>query len=182
MEDQTKAHLEHALKWGLILGMTNIVIYLLGYIVDKTMITHWWYGLISLAINITLMVVPVVSKRKELGGVISLRDAFLICFVVIAGGSLLQSIFNYILYNLIDPGLSDFIKQKTIENMTSMMERFGAPQESIDKALENIQNTDFSQTPARIGKQYFFMVLFGGFIALIVAAILKRKQKTTDFE
>jgi tetrahydromethanopterin S-methyltransferase subunit G len=181
METENKSNIEHALKWGLILGMANIFIYLIAYIIDKSILTQWWMGLASLAINITLMIIPVTSKRKELGGFITFKDAFLICFIVIAGGALLQSVFNYVLYNLIDPGLSEYVKEKAIESATSMMEKFGAPQEEMEKAIEKLQNEDFSQTPARIGKQYAFGLLFGAVLALIVAAIFK-KQPKAEFE
>ena len=182
METQTKANVEHALKWGLILGMINIVVYLLVYLIAKDLIVNMWFGLSLLVANIFLLILPVTSKRKELGGLISFNDAFIICMLVFTGSALLQSIFNYVLYNLIDGGLSEFIKQKTIENTVSMMEKFGAPQDSIDKTLNDLQNQDFSQSPARIGKQFLVMIIMGGIISLILAAILKKTPKVTDFE
>lgn len=182
MENNNKANIEHGLKWGLISGMINIVITILAYAIDKSLLTQWWLGLTTLAINIALMVIPVTSRRKELGGFISFGNAFVICFLVLAGSALLQSVFTYILYNLVDPELSEFIKEKAIETATSMMEKFGAPQESIDKAIEEMQNENFAQTPARIGKQFFFGLLFGAVIALIVAAILKKNPKVPDME
>lgn len=180
MEDQSRANFEHALKWGLILGMTDIILNLIVYIIDKSILTSMWFGGITFIINITLMIVPVTQRRKELGGFIDFKDAFLICFVVIAGGALLQNVYNYFLYNMIDQGLAEYIKQKSIESATSMMEKFGTPQEAMDKAIEDIQNTDFNQTPARIGKQYFLMLIFGGVIASIIAAIFRKSPKTTD--
>ncbi len=182
MENQSKANIEHALKWGLILGMVNIAIYLLCYVIDKNILTQWWLGVGTLVINITLMIIPVTTKRKELGGLISFKDAFIICFVVLAGGALLQSVFNYVLYNLIDPSLSNFIKEKTIETTANMMEKFGAPQEQIDKTLSDMQNQDMSQNPARIGQQYLVMLLINAVISSIIAAIFKKNPKVTDFE
>ena len=182
MEDQTKANFEHALKWGLILGMTDIIIYLLAYIIDKSVMASMTLGLAMWVINIILLIIPVTIKRKELGGLISFNDAFVICFVVFIGGALLQTIFNYILYNLIDPGLTEFIKQKTIETTTALMEKLGTPQESIDKAIDDIQSKDFSQTPARISAQFLFMLVYGGIISLIIGAIFKRTPKITDIE
>ena len=182
MENQTKANFEHGLKWGLILGMINILIYLLIYLIDKNFLVSMWFSLISLVINITLLIIPITSKRKELGGFISFNDAFMICIIIFIGGAILQNIFNYILYNIIDPSLSEFIKQKAIESAQSMMEKFGAQQDAIDKTISDLQNQDFSQSPARIGKQFFFSILIGGVISLILSAILKKSPKITDIE
>jgi len=182
MENQTKANVEHALKWGLILGLINIVVYLLVYLIDKNLLVSMWYSFSSLALNIVLLILPIRIKRKELGGLISFNDAFIICFLVFIGGALLQNIFNYFLYNFIDTALAEFIKQKAIESSVAMMEKFGTPQESIDKALNDLQNQDFNQTPARISKQFFFSLLIGGVISLILAALLKKSPKINDFE
>ncbi|MFI5221612.1 MAG: DUF4199 domain-containing protein [Bacteroidia bacterium] len=181
MENHSKANIEHALKWGIILGMANILLYLLVYLISKSSLTSWWLGTFSLALNIFLLIIPVTIQRKEFGNEITFNEAFLICFITYAGGSLLQTIFTYILYNFIDPGLSEYIKTKAIEMTQSMMEKFGAPQDSIEKTLEKMQLEDFRQTPARIARQFLFMILFGGVISLILAAILKRKPKNTDF-
>ncbi len=182
MENQQKANLEYALKWGLIYGMVNILIYLLAYLINKPMMVEWWFGLLSLALNITILSFALIGRRKELGGLISFGDAFLVCFVVIIGGGLLQSVFNYVLYNIIDPSLAEYIKTKAIESATAMMEKFGTPQESIEKAIGDIDKKDFSQTPARIGEQYFFTIIFGGVIALIMAAIFKKNKKIIDIQ
>ena len=182
MEDQTKANIEHALKWGLILGMTDIMIPLLAYIIDKSLMVNTWVSISTFVINVILLIFSITTKRKELGGLISFNEAFIICFIVFLGSAIMQNIFNYVLYNLIDPGLSEFIKQRAIEATSSMMEKFGADQDGIDKALEKLQNEDFSQTPARVGKQFFFMMIYGAILSSILAAIFKRNPRVTDFE
>lgn len=182
MKNQSKANIEYALKWGVIFGMVNVLIYLLVYLIEKSLLVNMWFSITVFFINLFLLVYPLVSKRKELGGIISFNDAFLICFIIFLGGILIQNIFNYILYNFIDTGLAEYIKQKAIESALSMMEKFGAPQDKIDETLTKLQNEDFSQTPTRISKQFLFSILFGGAISLIIAAIFKRNPKDTNFE
>ena len=182
MENQTKANFEHALKWGLIFGLINIAAYLLMFLINKNMLVSMWFGSTTFIVNLALLIFSITSQRKELGGFISFNQAFIICFVVFIGGALIQNIFSYFLYNFIDPGLAEFIKQKAIETTSSMMEKFGAPQESIDKSIDDMQNENFSQTPARISLQFFYSIIYGGFISLILAAIFKKNPKVVDFE
>jgi len=182
MENQTKTTLEHGLKWGLIYGMANIAFFLIAYLIDKTLLVSMWFSGGIFIINLILLIFPVIAKRKEFKGLISFNDAFIICFTVFLGGALIQNIFTFFLYNFIDTGLAEFIKQQTIESTVSLLEKFNLEQDQIDKAISDIQSQDFTQTPARISLQFFYSMIYGGLISMILAAILKKAPKVSDFE
>jgi hypothetical protein len=180
MDNDKPTIVNQGLKFGLILGFANIAIYLLIYIIDRQLLVSGWIGAFVLLVNVVLMIWPVKNYKNIQGGVITFRDAFLVCFITLAGASLLSSVFNFVLYNIIDPTLPEFIKEKTIETTVSLMEKFNAPQEELDKAVEKLQAEDFSQNPGRIGKQYFGAVLFQTIPALIIAAVMRTKTKPVD--
>jgi hypothetical protein len=113
-------------------------------------------------------------------GIITFKDAFLICFIAIAGGILLGTVFNYFLYNIIDPGLADFIKEKSIEKTAALMERFGASQDVIEKGLADVEKQDFHMTPSKLGVTFLQGSIFGAIPALIIAAIMRTKTKPVD--
>lgn len=180
MDTQKPTLFHQGMKFGLILGFTQVVISLILYMIDKNLMVSFSVGAIMLIISIVLMVLPVRNYKSLNGGVIDFKEAFLICLITIAGGLLVTTVFNYLLYNVIDTGLADFIKEKSIEKTVALMEKLGSSQEDIEKGIAPLQAQDFSQSPARLGSQYFTSVLFGAIPALIIAAILRTKNKPVD--
>jgi hypothetical protein len=180
METQKNRLIQHGLQWGLILALVNIAIQAISYMINKQWLVSFWLGGISLVINIILLIIPVIKYRKELGGYIDFKNAFFVCLLVYLGSSLISTVFQYVLYNIIDPELSTYVKEKVLESTSSMMEKFGTPQEDMEKALADIEKQDFSQTPAKLGKQFLWGILFGGIISLIIAAILRKQPKIED--
>jgi tetrahydromethanopterin S-methyltransferase subunit G len=180
MENDKPTILNQGMKFGLILGLTQIAISLLLYLIDKTLLVSMWVGFTILVISIVLMVLPVKSFKKMQGGIITFKDAFLVCLATVICSLLITSIFNFVLYNVIDPTLADFIKQESIEKMASFMEKFGTPAEEIDKAITKIEAEDMSMSPARIGKSFIFGILFSAVVALIIAAIIRTKTQPVD--
>jgi hypothetical protein len=180
MENDKPTIMNQGLKFGLIMGFIQIAIYTLLYIVDKNLMVDFKVGLGIMIINIVLMVWPVRDYKKMNGGTITFKDAFIICVLTIAGGSLLYIIFSYFLYNIIDPSLADFIKEQSIEKTAGFMERMGVPQEEIEKGIARIEAQDFKMSPAKLSGTFFQTVLFGCIPALIIAAILRTKTQPVD--
>ena len=172
--------MNQGLKFGLINGFIQIAIYTILYIINKNLLVDFKVLLGILVISIALMVWPVRDYIKLIGGNITFKDAFFICLITIAGGSLLIIIFNYFLYNIIDPGLADFIKEQSIEKTVGFMERMGVPQDEIEKGIARIEEQDFKMTPSKLGAQFIQTVLFGCIPALIIAAILRTKKQPVD--
>lgn len=179
MEVQKPTLLQQGMKFGLILGFTQVVVYLLLYVIDKNLLVSFGVGAMIMVLSIILMVLPV-RNYKSITGVITFKEAFVICLITIAGALLITTVFNYILYNIIDTTLAEFIKENVIGKTASMMEKFGAPQEEIEKQITKLQAEDYSQSPGRLGIQYMSGVLFGAIPALIIAAILRTKNKPVD--
>lgn len=180
METHKPTIVNQGLKFGLILGFVQIAILLLLYMIDKNMLVSMWVGIVSFLIAITLLVLPVKNFKTLQGGQITFKEAFMVCIVTAAGALLLSSVFNFLLYNIIDPSLPEFIKQQAIEKATVMMEKFGSSQEDIEKALTSMESQDFSQSPSRLGSQYFWGVIIYSIPALIIAAILRTKPQPVD--
>jgi hypothetical protein len=180
MENEKPTLIHQGLKFGLILGFVQIATTTLLYVIDKNLLVNYKLMLLILVINVTLMVWPVRNYKKINEGTISFKDAFVICLLTVAGGLLLGTVFNYVLYNIVDTGLSDFIKDRSIEKTAALLERFGTPQEDIEKSIASIEAQDFNMSPSKLGGQLFQGVLLGSIPAIIIAAILRTKTKPVD--
>src|SRR5690349_21677413 len=129
----------HAIKFGGILAAISIVCVLLIYAVDYTIMAGFTFILIVLVIGIGFTIYSGVNYRNSIGGFIPYSKAYLHGFMVLAISGLVSTLFNILLYKVIDPDLSANLTDAIIANTEATMAKFGAPQESIDQALEKMR-------------------------------------------
>ncbi len=182
MDENKNPVMQQALKFGLIMGMFNVIIQLLFYMINKEWLVSLMMNFVILIVNIILVIYPIRQLKKQQGGLISFKDAFIMAFIIFAGSGLIGTVFQYILYAIIDPGLPEYVKQKAIENTVSMMEKFGSSQDDVAKAIEPLEQQDFKPNAKSLGTQYFWSILFSAFFALILGAIFKKSPKTEGLE
>ena len=60
-------------------------------------------------------------------------------YLVLVVSYVVGSLFNILLYNVIDPSLTEVVTELTIQNTIPMLESFGTPQEAIDAAVIEIE-------------------------------------------
>ncbi len=167
----------NALKAGLTIGLINIVITVLLYVVDSALFAKWWVGILILVLNLVLVIVFGIKYRNSIGGFIPFGKAFLHGYITLIAGALLGLIFNILLYNVIDPDLPGVITDASIEATGSMMQSMGAPSDSIDETLAELETT-MPQRFSTIGlvKQYGWTLLISAVVALITGLIVKKNE------
>lgn len=171
----TEAVKKNGLNFGLIVGVTSIVITSIMYAVDVKMFANYWIGICMFVVNLVLGIVAVAKAKKAMGGYISFKDAFTTYFMAMAIGAALGSIFMFVLFNLIDPGAKEIIMERVVEMTVSMMEGFGAKAEDIRKTVEDMKAIDNFGLVQQL-KSYIWGLLFYIIIGLIVAASMKRNK------
>lgn len=177
-ENQPKTSLySHALKWGSILGAVSIVLTILLYVIDFTLMVNWKTGLISLAVFIGLTIYAGINYRSEIGGFMPFGKAFLHGFLVFAVSGLISTIFNLILYHVIDTELPAKLTEATLEKTAEIMQAFGAPEDKIDEAMTQArERTDSQYTVYGLFKGYFFILIFSAVFSLITGLIVRKNQ------
>ncbi len=163
------------IKYGLILGFVNIGLNLILYFFNKEYMISFTYMFVILLVGIVITVLCVREWKRENGNIISFANAFLLCMLCVAIGNLLYTIYDYILYNFIDKELAGYLKEKVLDKTVGMMEKWGAPQESIDQTIEKMEREDFSRSGLSSLTNYLKGMLFQLIPALIIAAIMKKK-------
>src|SRR6187549_2336072 len=129
----------HAIKWGLISAACSIIITLLLYVVDYTLMVQIKFALFSLIIYLGIVIYGGIDYRKSVGGYLDFGPAYLHGLVIFALSGLVATIFNILLYTVIDPELPGKLVDASIENTRAMMEQFGAPADGMDEALEKVK-------------------------------------------
>jgi len=170
--------MNNAIKHGLILGAISIALTLVYYAIDYTLLVTIKIGLLSLLIFIGYAIYAGIAYRKEIGGFMSFKNAFVHGFMVFAVSALLSTIFNILLHTVIDPELGQKLTDVSVRNAEEMMRNFGMPEgEKMDEAIEKARTDAAGRyTLGGLALGYIWILIFSAVLALITGAIVKKKQ------
>jgi hypothetical protein len=160
-------------KPGLMAGGIAIILSLVFYLMDP----HFYLkfgSLISPLPMIYFMVQAALTEKKLNKGIISFKDAFRNSWVTYLIYSLMITIFAYILFNFIDPGLNEMVKETAIEAIEKMRSFMG--DEAADKAIESMES-GAAQNLASMALNFLIsLILPGAVFAAIIALIVKKED------
>jgi uncharacterized integral membrane protein len=169
--------LQHAFRWALITAGVSITYTMLLYIIDYTLMVQLKMLFIALAVYFGITIYAGVDYRKSIGGFLPYGKAFQHGFIILAVSGLFASLFNLLLYFVIDPELPQKLVDASLENTRAMMESFGAPEESMDEAMEKARESSAKQfTVAGMAMGYIWIAVFSAIMALISSLFVRRNQ------
>ena len=174
MEEKQKSVAANALQYGLFAGGAMIVYFLVLYIFNQ----HLNQALSSLGFIflIAAMAYGTFQYRQQyMNNFMNYGKAFTSCFLTGLFAIILTSIFNFIFYSFIDPGvvqqMLDIAREKMLEKAPNMSDQ------QIETALA--MQAKF-MTPVALS---IFGIIFGAIIStvvsLLVAIFLKREDKSS---
>jgi hypothetical protein len=169
MEKKNPSILINALNWGLIIGLASIVYSVILYMLN--LMFNQALGYASVLIIIAGLAIAMKSYRDNvLDGNMPFGKAFGFGMLIIIVAALLGSIFAYLLYAVIDPGLSERMREFTTEKMLQR----GVPEDQLDAILER---TAKFQKPLPVAITGLITSILGGVVlSLIMAAIFKKEE------
>ncbi|HET8858523.1 DUF4199 domain-containing protein [Marivirga sp.] len=182
MENEEQENIsQHAIKWGAILGLIAIIIMLTIYLIDITLIAKQAtvIGIVTFVVYLFILIYSGRDYRSKLGGYMSFGKAFTHAFVVLAIASFIVAVFNYLLYNVIDPEIVPILVEAQMTNIMQTMEALGGGTSDImDETAKGIKD---SYTLAGQAKGFLFSLIGAVIGALIIGAINKKKNKEEEF-
>ncbi len=183
MNEQAQSPIQSAVRPGIIQGLIFLVLTYVTYFIDSSYLASAYFGLIAMVIFFGLIIYFGKEFRKELGGFMSFGTAFKFSFFSILTSGLIGLIGSILLYHLIDPSLPQVLADITFESQLEMMESFGASPDSLaPEVLDDMREASASNFTL-IGqlKGFGFGLIAYAIIALILGAILKKRDKSLDF-
>jgi hypothetical protein len=183
MNEQAPSPIQSAVKPGLTIGLVTLVLSYLAYFVDSSYLASGYFGLVVLVLFFALIIYFGKEYRKEVGGFMSFGTAFKFSFFAILISGVIGLVGNILLFQVIDPTLPQVLGELTFESQLEMMEGFGQNPDSMPtETLEQMREASASSfTLAGQLKAFGFGLIFYAIIALILGAILKKKDKSLDF-
>lgn len=166
--------MSHNLKYGLTLGAISVVFNAAILLIDYHLLSSSWIGIIPIIINIIVLLIAGFELRKLHDGYLSFREAFVSTITIIAIGAAISVVFSILVYNVFAPDIADALHEDIINNTASMLEQFGADDEVIDQTIAQVEASNpFSVGNLLLG--YVYNLIGGLILALIIAAIVKKK-------
>ncbi len=158
---------KNGITFGLILGTISILITAAIYAIDLTLFTKWYVGVFGLIVSLIVGIMAVVSTKKKLGNFISFKEAFTAYFIMGVIAATMSVLFNIVLFNYVDPGAKETLKELTMKFTVDMMQNMGAPASATNEAIAKMQDQD-TYSPS----QQMFGLLVSFVLHAIVGAIL----------
>ena len=179
---QTNSPSQAALKSGVIIGLLMLVITFIIYFIDYSYLVAAAYGFSILALFFGLVVYFGLQYRKEIGGFMTFGTAFQFAFVTLIISGLISTLGNILLYQVIHPGLSELMVEVQLQNMVDMLDSFGAGDSLSGEQIKDMR-TDMADAYTLGGQLRAFGIslIVYAILSLILGAIVKKRDKTTDF-
>ncbi|TDW47343.1 uncharacterized protein DUF4199 [Flavobacterium sp. 270] len=165
---------KNGINYGVIIGITSAFVTASIYAIDLNLFVSWWVGLVGIVINLTIAIILLSKTKKELQGVFSFKDAFTTYFIAAVIGVLISTLFNILLFNVIDPAAKDTVSELMIRYTAGIMQKMGAPASVINENIAKMKlNNPFSTI--ELIKGCAFSIIFCAIFGLILAAFFKSK-------
>src|SRR5262245_39623373 len=108
--------LKHAIRWGVIMAVVSILYTVIMYVVDYTLMVQLKMLFIALAIYLGVAIYGGIDYRKSVGGYLAYGKAWQHAMIVFALSAFISTLFNLLMYNVIDPELPGKLTDASIEN------------------------------------------------------------------
>lgn len=168
------------LKWGLMFGLAQCLASLVAYLLGTEWMVGFTFGTVNLAIWVGGPVYCGIMWKKMEGGYLDFKKSFLVIFLVFAAAGFVSLGYSVLMYSVIDPEIPGQIREAALGKTFALMERFGTPEDVIEKTMEELEKADMDYSPSSLVKNYFSSWLWGAILALIGAAIIKKNKPLFD--
>lgn len=175
--------MQTAIRYGLILGVVNILLAVFGYIMGVEFAMSY-YAIISGVVSIAAIIFVCNRIKTENKGIIKYFDAVKLVFVALMLSYVIGSAYNYVFNNFIAPEYTQQIAKVSLDKAESLMESMGMPERDIDVAMEEARRESKKSLESPL--MPFLQSIMVGAVVLFVVALLaaifvQRKPANGDF-
>ncbi len=167
---------------GLIAGGAVVVIMFVVEMIDNHMMVSFAMSYFPTLILIVAMYLSAREAKRDYE-YLSFADAFKEAFIPFLIGNGIYMVFNYFLYNFIDPELGDIAREKALEIFDNGVFDNFLNADQREQMIQATRENTFRPTLGQSFTGYLFSLVFpGGLVALILAAIYRSRSRPTYTE
>jgi len=162
-------------KNGLFYGASAVGLYLVGYLINKRMLFSPGFGpIISIVIPILFMVLAARATRQNQEGVMTFGESLSPTFLTYVIGSLIFTLFSFVMSHMVDPSLLDISKEVAIEAIDKVAGMLGLSGDELDEMKDAVEEGANASIGTTLMGWAFSLILPGFIIAAIISAIMKK--------
>ncbi len=167
---------------GAILGIVGIIVTFVFYFINPGQLVGVPYSVTSLVLLIGLIIYFGLQYRKSLGGYMEFGQAFNFSFIAMVIGGFIGLAGTMVLYYVVDPALPNVIADAALETNMNMMEKLGVANNLTSEQIDEMRKATFDAvSPFGLIKAQGLALIGYAILALIIGAIIKRRDKSLDF-
>ncbi|TAE11725.1 MAG: DUF4199 domain-containing protein [Bacteroidetes bacterium] len=171
--------INEGVKYGVILGALSTLILYAVYFADSTslkLFTNLQLVITFVPFMFAILLAVGFQIRKQNGGILTFQEGLKFSFLSYAVAALIVAVSTYILYNLIDKDLTEKTFAIGMEKTQSFMEKMGAKEEDIEKALSDARNKKPTSGIKDIAIGTGTGLIWDFIKACIIALIIKKEK------
>jgi len=167
------------IKWGLIASVVIVLAGLGLYYTDQQTLFSLKFNFIQLFICAVTGLLAGLEQKRKAGGYSSFKEALQPVFITFVIGTLVGTLFMYIIANYVDPGLPARMKAgdlKALEQMEAKQKAAGINDSRLNEQLTQLKQQDYSLTLVASILSYLTGLFLDFIIAAILAVVIRKKQ------
>ena len=166
-------------KLSIMLGVLySILIFYFGYAMLNGTMGMWKGTLLFYAMFIPISIYGIYYARKKGEGLISFKEAFFMCLVIIIVGVFISQIANAIYLSTITEQEQDAMMDNIVESQLETVEYMNIDELEFEDRLRHQMKGMFEINAITIATS-IFSVFFIAFMGLIVSLIMRRETSPT---
>ena len=164
-----------AIKYGTYLALLNISYILYAYLVDASVFTATWPGIILFFFAIGFGIFAVGKFKQSNEGFATFKEAFSTYILTGIVATLIGTASTVLLFSIIDPEFAVQTMDLIVETTYERFESSGMSDEQIEQIISRIEGSNAFGIAGQL-KSAAFSVMFNAIIALIVGAAMKKNN------
>ncbi|PWV51880.1 DUF4199 domain-containing protein [Chitinophaga sp. S165] len=167
------------IKWGIIAGIVIILAGIVLYLTDQQTLFSLKFNFIQLFICAITGLLAGLEQKKRAGGYIGFKEALQPIFITFVIGTLVGTLFIYIVANYVDPELPARMKAadiKSIEQMEAEQHPQGVTDADLKDQLTKLKQQDYSLTFVASMLSYLTGLFLDFVLAAILAVVIRKKR------
>lgn len=166
---------KNGVNFGLILAAFLVLRTVAIYAIDLELFINALVGITDLVVTIGLGILTVVKIKKAQGGFVTFKEAFTGFFITITIGVVIYSLFNILLFNVIDTEAKTIIQEKVISKTVETFKKINAPADMVKETIKKMRESD-SFSPAQQLLGLALTILMYSIAGLITAVAMKKQD------
>ena len=168
--------MSNTVRWGVYGGICLVLLNLVLYLMAPKILLGWSASLVGIVIYVFFMWKAASDEKAAQGGYLSWGEALKPLFLSFVIMSLFGVVFQYLLWNFIDPQtMQDLAREMAIE-MTEKLMRMAGQDEIPEDVMESLE-ANLKMTPGKTLLGWAVSLIFPGFAIAAIMGLVVRKDR-----